>query len=122
MLYILVGMIYKQKTRQIGKTLLTDRNIIRAILKLSIPKNSKISKFYGIIMLAITSKTHTKSMREAMVRSILVNLESIEHPPTMFNLLVHLRSEKGKVRISLSDLRKGRVMPFLAEGYRQFAG
>lgn len=58
-------------------------------------------------MLAITSKSHNAAVREAIIRSILTNLRSIEHQSTLFNLLVYLRGEKNKAKISLSDLQEG---------------
>lgn len=96
------------------RSIIADKGIVRAILNISIPSGARISKFYGIIMVAITARTHPKAVREAIVSNILLNIARIEHQPTLFNLLVYLRSEKNKVRITFDDLRKGNVVKVLA--------
>jgi hypothetical protein len=104
----------------VSRVLLGDRSIVRSILTLAIPRSAKISKFYGIIMLAITSRSHPKRVKEAILKSIFLNLRNMEHQPTFFNLLVYLRSEKNKVKINLKDLREGEIFSFLIEGYQKY--
>jgi hypothetical protein len=87
------------------RSIIADKGIMRAFLDITIPNNTRISKFYGIIMVAITTRNHQKIIREIIVKSILLNIARVDHQSSLFNLLVYLRSEKNKIRISLNDLR-----------------
>lgn len=67
--YILAVILFQERnnSKNNGKTrtrsIIADKGIMRAFLDISIPSNAKISKFYGIIMLAITTRSHPKAIR-----------------------------------------------------------
>lgn len=123
--YILAVLIYQERSvkknegKKSFRSIIADKGIMKAFLDISLPNNPRISKFYGIIMVAITSKSHTKLIREAIVKNILLNIAKVEHESTLFNLLVYLRSEKNKISINLSDLKQGKVVKVLIKGYEQ---
>jgi hypothetical protein len=123
--YILSVLIYQERAakkdggKRSSRSIIGDKGIAKAFLEITIPNNARISKFYGIIMVALTSRNQPKPVREAIVRNILLNIAKAKHESTFFNLLVYLRSEKNKVRIALCDLRQGEVVKVLIEGYEQ---
>jgi hypothetical protein len=67
--YILAVIIFQERNanknngKKCTRSIIADKGIMRAFLDISIPSNAKISKFYGIIMLAITTRNHPKAVR-----------------------------------------------------------
>jgi len=67
--YILAVIIFQERNEKKNngknrkRSIIADREIMRTFLDISIPPNAKISKFYGIIMLAMTTRSHQKAVR-----------------------------------------------------------
>ena len=97
-LYILAMFIYKEKTNQqtaiadLNRSLYSDRALVKMFLSLTLPRDKKLSKFYGTIMIHLTLQDNSKKIKELILSNILLNFGKIEHEPTFFNLLVYLRS------------------------------
>lgn len=80
---------------------------MKYLLSLKLPKDKKISKFYGIIIIYLSNLNKSQKMKKDILSSIISNLSKIEHDATFFNLLVFLRNEKNKIRMNLGQIMKG---------------
>lgn len=125
-LYILVVFIYKERITQLknikefNKSLFSDATFIRSLLNLTLPKDKKINKFYGTLLIYISSKQNSKRVKELILISILKNFINIEHQPTLFNLLVYLRSQKNKMKMNLCDIMQGQIFEQLIACYPKY--
>ncbi len=63
-----------------------------------------MDKFYGVIIMHLATHAPNKRITESIVKSILANISSIEHEPTLCNLLLFLRGQKNKVSLNYQDV------------------
>jgi hypothetical protein len=123
LLYILVVLIYKERITQVknirdlNKLIFSDRLLVHSLLQLPLPRDRKIAKFYGIVIVHLSNKKNNNRLRQEIMKSILLNFGRIEHEPTLLNLLVCLRSEKNKVSLNLKDVNEGNIFELLIKAY-----
>lgn len=90
---------------------------MKSLLLMTLPLDKKISKFYGIVITYLSCKNNNHKYKQLIIKSILKNFSNIDHEPTLFNLLVLLRSEKNKVSINLKDVNEGNIFSLLIKAY-----
>ena len=84
-LYILVVLIYKQRSgenspiSQLNKQIFSDRVLMGSLLELRLPKQKKISKFYGIVIVYLSSRKNNNKWKKLIIKSIFTNLKFIDH-------------------------------------------
>lgn len=97
LLFILASLIFRERTTterhicDLNAAIYRDASFVKGLLLNKITGGRRMGKYYGIVMLHLSGCKLSMRLREAMLSGILRNFRRIEHEPTLFNLLVHLR-------------------------------
>jgi hypothetical protein len=61
-------------------------------------------------MIRLSNEQQSRRMKEAITRTVILNLSKIDYEVTFFNLLTLLRNERNRTKLSLQDIVDGNII------------
>lgn len=94
----------------LNKAIYSDSTLVKSLLSISIIPEVRLSKFYGIVLQYLSNKIYSKKEKEILIKSIIFNFKNIRNESTLLSLLIYLRMQKNKIKISFEDVVKGEII------------